>query len=236
MTKLSDVESSNMTVSQAVHDIRNILALIEIMFKHVRQNPGKMEVTEAAYQTLINSVAVLEAIRDIDAGKLSIANKEFRLYDMLGVIGSIYAWFAAWAEIGFAIDCPEHLFNTVLKGDPQRTKLILVNLVHNAFNVTVPERTQGDKLISLRVREVSAGMLEFMVEDNGPGMTDETLAAVRGVLDQANQTPSFKETGLGMRICRTFSRALRAEMRVESMLGRGSTFVVRVPFEVVAQN
>ncbi len=74
----------------------------------------------------------------------------------------------------------------------------------------------------------------FSVSDTGIGMTDEQVGRLFQQFTQADAATSrrYGGTGLGLALSRRLCRLMGGDVTVESALGRGSTFTVRLPAEV----
>ncbi len=116
--------------------------------------------------------------------------------------------------------------------DPLRLKQILINLVGNAIKFT----ERGSVTVTLRLVDGPpnaadlARQLEFAVSDTGIGMSDEHLQRAFNPFQQADARIArrFGGTGLGLAISRRLAQMLDGDICVESRLGRGSTFNVRI--------
>ena len=118
-----------------------------------------------------------------------------------------------------------------LMGDPVRFRQILMNLFSNAVKYT-PE---GGK-IRFRIRELErnayARKYQFMIEDNGIGMTQEFLEHIFDPFARAeSDVASIQGTGLGMAITKSIVDAMGGTVHVESMPGKGSCFCIELSFE-----
>ncbi len=110
---------------------------------------------------------------------------------------------------------------TVLS-DPLRLRQILNNLVTNAARATqsgriaLAARRDGDRLV-------------LVVSDTGCGIAPEKHAAIFDAFEQIGGAPGSGGIGLGLAIVRQLVEVLDGEVRVESALGAGATFTVRLP-------
>ncbi len=113
-------------------------------------------------------------------------------------------------------------------GDSLRLQQIFTNLVGNAIKYT-PE---GGKIeITLSEKPSGSprlGCFEFIVKDNGVGMSEEYLPHVFDAFTRADDEYSSQTqgTGLGMAITRNIVRMMNGDIKVESTLGEGTTFTV----------
>jgi len=118
-----------------------------------------------------------------------------------------------------------------IASDPLRLRQILINLVGNAIKFT----EQGS--VALRVElALPSGRppeLAFSVSDTGIGMSAEQLARAFQPFAQGDETMTrrFGGTGLGLTICRRLAGMLGGELAAESVLGRGSTFTLRLALD-----
>ncbi|MEM1224030.1 MAG: response regulator, partial [Verrucomicrobiota bacterium] len=115
-------------------------------------------------------------------------------------------------------------------GDPTRLKQIFYNLLGNAVKFT----TEGQ--ISIRAELKSAAnniaQMEFSVSDTGIGIEASRKEAIFSSFTQGDMSTSRKYggTGLGLAICKELVLLMKGEICVESSLGEGSSFFVKIPF------
>jgi len=102
---------------------------------------------------------------------------------------------------------------------------VVVNLLTNAVQALTGEREDNEVRVSTWTDESGVAVLE--VEDNGRGMSEEVRAAV---FEPFFTTKAAGHgTGLGLSICRNIVAGFGGEITVESELGKGSRFRVRLP-------
>ena len=119
--------------------------------------------------------------------------------------------------------CPDDVGGFL--SDETKVKQCLLNLMSNANKFT----SQGK--VTLTVERDADASVVFRVSDTGLGMTQEQLARLFQAFTQADAstTKRFGGTGLGLAITKHFCTTLGGDISVESTLGAGSTFTIRLP-------
>jgi signal transduction histidine kinase len=118
-----------------------------------------------------------------------------------------------------------------MRADVAKVRQCLLNLLSNAGKFT------KEGIISLAVRHETgevADWITFSVTDSGIGMTPEQMGKIFEAFTQADvsTTRRYGGTGLGLTITRQFCRNMGGDIAVESKLGKGSTFTLRLPAAV----
>jgi signal transduction histidine kinase len=122
-------------------------------------------------------------------------------------------------------DAPE----VELEADPDRLRQVLVNLIGNAVKYTQPG---GSIRVAASRQEVdSRAWGVISVSDTGPGIPADKLQTVFRAFYRirAADNSGPEGTGLGLAISRELVRRMGGEIEVESEVGRGCTFSVRLP-------
>lgn len=104
--------------------------------------------------------------------------------------------------------------------DPDLLKQVFLNLVLNGL-----QAMPHGGVLELELHALEAGCVELAVRDQGPGIPSDQLPR----LFRSFYTTKQKGTGLGLFVARQLVETQRGELRVESELGRGATFFVRLP-------
>ncbi|MCF2505411.1 ATP-binding protein [Dyadobacter sp. CY107] len=121
-----------------------------------------------------------------------------------------------------------------LVGDHFRIKQIVINLISNAIKFT-PE--QGTIMVRLRIESQNRdkGTLLFSVKDSGVGIAKEHLDSIFEDFTQISNVDNKVRqagTGLGLAICKRIVDLYGGQIKVESSLGQGSDFTVRIPLAI----
>lgn len=114
--------------------------------------------------------------------------------------------------------------------DPRRLRQILLNLLSNAI------KFGGGRPISVSCAATDDGGAEIAVQDHGDGISDEDQERIFQEFVQLGKTQLQNGTGLGLPISRRLAELLRGSLTVESTLGKGSTFTLRLPASAEARN
>jgi signal transduction histidine kinase/HAMP domain-containing protein len=172
--------------------------------------------------TLINGI--LE-ITKIESGTPTVVTESLDLTEFLSEQQSDYAM---QMEKALAIRWDYSSEFPMIVSDRMKLKQILTNLINNAIKFT----DQGSVTISARMLDQDQ-MLELAVADTGIGIPEELLPFVFDKFRQMDSTTTRNHpgAGLGLYIVKTFVELLQGTIRVQSTVGDGSTFIVRLPIK-----
>ena len=117
------------------------------------------------------------------------------------------------------------LTQLTMEGDPDYLTLVVANLLTNAIHYN----KDGGAIRVTLARETDAAVLT--VSDTGEGMAPAALARIFDRFYRADQSRSLPagRTGLGLAITKSIVEAHRGTISVESTVGEGTTFLVRLP-------
>ena len=115
-------------------------------------------------------------------------------------------------------------------GDPMLLEQILCNLLDNALTYRTRERRARVSVASTRVDD----HVVLSVSDNGIGIAREYHEKIFQVFQRLHRDSEYVGTGIGLAIVAKATRLMNGEVSVESQLGQGSTFRVRLPAAPVA--
>lgn len=172
---------------------------------------------------LINGVLDLSKI---EAGKMDIYLEAVSVKNVLHeIVSSISPLIdKKHNELKVIINNDVNLITT----DQVKLRQVLINLISNANKFT----SDGDITVKVwSAKKYGSDWCYFNVQDNGIGMSVETMAKLFTPFTQADSstTRSYGGTGLGLAICKQFCELMGGEITVESELGGGTSFTVSLP-------
>ncbi len=231
-------EAANVAKSEFLavmsHEIRTplhgIIGMNELLLK-TDTTPQQKRFARAALnsgKTLLHLISEILDLAKIEADRIEVETVEF---DLIGLVDEIcYLQGEAAQRKGLKIDfVPDTALAGSYRGDPQKIRQIVTNLVGNAIKFTEIGR------IVVTASQADANEVSIRVEDTGVGIPKEARERVFDKFTQADAstTRQFGGTGLGLTICRNFAEVLGGELKIEAPeTGTGTNLVVTLPLEV----
>jgi two-component system sensor histidine kinase/response regulator len=193
-----------------------------------------VETIHASAGTLLTVINDILDFSKIEAGKLEIELADFDLRRNVEDVGAMMAFPIATKGVELIVDV-DPLVAATVRGDAQRIRQCLINLIGNASKFT----SAGEVVV--RVYNESAATdgpnrVRFDISDTGMGISPEALGRLFQPFEQADSstTRRFGGTGLGLSIVRRLVELMGGEIHVASDLGKGSTFSLVLPLQPVA--
>ena len=187
------------------------------------------DIIENSSNNLLNLVNDILDIAKIEAGKMTIEQREFDLVRMLQTLEAMFMNTAKEKQLDFSWQIDTNV-PQYLQGDPDRIYQILVNLVSNAFKFT------NKGFVKLAVASASENekeiTLQFKVQDTGIGIPLKKQDIIFERFQQAENTQENmqKGTGLGLAIVKNIAALLGGTITLTSTEAAGSVFTVLLPF------
>ena len=218
------------------HEIRTPMNGILGMFNLLSDTGLTNKQTHLVKQGSYSAKALLTIINDIldiskiESGKLELKLETFELESTLVSIGRLLQ-----PNIGdkpIELLCPAKLIICPrLIGDGSRLRQILINLIGNAIKFT----QQGKVSVSTDIQHNESSVnVTFIVEDTGIGIERDIVQNIFNRFEQVDNslTRSVMGTGLGLTISKELISIMGGEIKVESIINKGTTFSVTLPFKV----
>ncbi|MDO5562294.1 MAG: transporter substrate-binding domain-containing protein [Synergistaceae bacterium] len=226
-------------LSRMSHEIRTPLNVITGFMTIARQSLDNREkVKDCIEKTEVSSHHLLTIINDIldmsaiESGKIKIAAEDFDFKKFISTMGAMFYSQARMKGVNFDVSMKD-VTEEFLVGDEGRLSQVLTNLLSNAIKFTPKDGT-----VTLRVTQMSRSendrkvFMRFAVEDTGKGIKKEFTERLFMPFEQEDAGTSrlYGGSGLGLSITKNFVELMRGAITVESEEGKGSKFIVDMPF------
>jgi two-component system, sensor histidine kinase and response regulator len=196
-------------------------------------NRMQYEYSETIRSSADSLLAVINDILDfskIEAGKLELEAIDMDLRSNVEDVVAIMSFQAAAKNLDLIVNVDPELPDRV-RGDPQRLRQCLINLVGNAIKFT----QHGEVVVEIHAvgRHDGRVLTHFEVRDTGIGIKSEVLPTLFQPFNQADPsiTRHFGGTGLGLSIVQRLIELMGGQVGVVSEFGLGSTFFFTLSLE-----
>jgi signal transduction histidine kinase/CheY-like chemotaxis protein len=245
---LKEAEKANVAkslfLSNMSHDIRTPMnAIIGFTTLAASSMDDKEQLKDYLDNILSSGTHLLNLINDvldmssIESGKIRLNKMTVNLVELIQYIQRVVKLQADEKNSHFSVEMAD-IRNEYIYCDRLRLSQVIINLLSNAIKYT---DSGGD--ILFRTTQLSSSRpgfaaYEFMVQDNGIGISDEFKEHMFESFErERNSTISgIQGTGLGLAIVKSIVDKMNGTIKVVSRLGEGSTFTVNVSFEISDEN
>jgi signal transduction histidine kinase/ActR/RegA family two-component response regulator len=221
-------------VANMSHEIRTplngIVGAAELL-RGTRLDEGQRQVVGVLRRSSVVLMALVNDVLDLsklEAGRMRTEQVEFDLHDAIHDAAEVFSAQAQAKGVELLSHCTGDLPARAV-GDAARLRQIVHNLVANAVKFT----DAGEVRVFAAPEPGPGGRpwMRISVRDTGIGMTEAQRATLFEAFTQADlsTTRRFGGSGLGLAICRELAALLGGRIEVESLPGRGSTFMVMLP-------
>ena len=231
-------------LSNMSHDIRTPMnAIIGFTTLAVSNIDDKKRVRDYLGKILSSSNHLLSLINDIldmsriESGKIHLEETEVSLSDVLHDLKTIISGQIHAKQLELYMDAMD-VTNEDVYCDKTRLNQILLNLLSNAVKFTPAGGT-----VSVRIRQCpgtqkGSGLYEIRVKDNGIGMSQEFVKKIFSPFERERTSTVSRTqgTGLGMAITKNIVNMMGGTIEVHTEQGKGTEFIVRLPFRIQSEH
>ncbi|MFO7614047.1 MAG: ATP-binding protein, partial [Bacteroidales bacterium] len=217
------------------HEIRTPMNIISGFLNQVLQDrldpdqQEKLAIIKKSSDHLLRLLNDLLDLSKLQANKLELIETSFSPQTLIGEVHQSLKPLADIKKLTFLATADPGIPATIY-GDETRIRQILLNLTGNAIKYTEkgevslkvsPLKTTGDK-----------AWIAFEISDTGVGIRDEELKHIFEAFEQGSGRTGRNDegAGLGLSITSKLVDLLGGTIRVQSQPGKGSTFMVEIPF------
>ncbi|GAK61009.1 multi-sensor hybrid histidine kinase [Candidatus Vecturithrix granuli] len=220
-------------ISSMSHELRTplnaILGFTQLLTRSDDLTPEQQEYLNIIRQSgeyLLASINQVLDLSKIEAGKMTVNVQNFCLFLLLQSMWDMFYLRVKEKNLqllfDIAPDVPEWI-----RTDESKLRQVIINLLSNALKFT----QKG--YITLHVRLSSASSLYLDVEDTGAGIAPEEIDHLFEPFAQTATGQALQEgTGLGLTISQRFVELMGGTIRVNSEVGRGTTFSFEIQIEI----
>ncbi len=184
------------------------------------------EAVQASGRHLLGVINDILDFSKIESGHLELEDVDFSLADAVEDALAMFAQPAEAKGLELAVQFIPHDAALALRGDPFRLRQVISNLLGNAVKFT----EEGEIVVRVTLIEQSdtEALVRISVDDTGIGIAAEVCDRIFEHFSQADGSTTRQHggTGLGLAICRRLLTLMGGTIRVESVPGAGSSFIV----------
>ncbi len=225
-------------LSNMSHDIRTPMNAIIGYTNLIKKEPGlppktkeyldKIEASNNHLLALINDILDMSRI---ESGKMELDPQKANIVKALGEVKDLFATQMETKGLKFAVTA-QNVLNKIVMCDTPRLNRVLLNLISNAYKFT-PEGGSVTVTLTQVGGNEEKGSYELRVKDSGMGMTPEFAKKVFAAYERDRTVSNIQGTGLGMSITKSIVELMGGTIDVETELGKGTEFIVKVDFPIV---
>ena len=218
--------------SKMSHDIRTplnvVLGMSQVAQKYKHDAPKlerALENIEAEGNYLLVLINSILDVNQIEHGQVELREEAFNLKACIQECAEMLRPLSDKKEQKLTIQCD--CGDKVVVGDENRFRQIMINITSNAIKYT-----ESGGQIQLRIEALPDHRYRFSCTDTGIGMTEEFVQHICEDYARAEDSRVSKTqgTGLGMSVVKGFTELMGGTLKIESELGKGSKFMVEIPF------
>jgi Signal transduction histidine kinase len=223
-------------VSTICHDLRSPLANVQVSLalaakgKYGELNNQGVERFQKAEQSIERLITLLNELLDaekMEAGLLELDPAPMNLAS--AVAHSVDSVKTLAEEKRVSIKYGD-IKDIEIIGDEARLVRVIVNLLSNAVKFT-PEGSTVTVSIIQNVTNQGATTVDVRVSDQGDGIPDDAKEKIFDRFYRLGNSEKVSGIGLGLTICKNIVSAHRGQIGVDSVVGEGSTFWIRLPVD-----
>lgn len=234
-------EAKTAFLSNMSHDIRTpmnaIVGMTAIAGANIDDKEKVLDCLEKITQSSHHLLSLINEVLDmsrIESGKISLTEERFNLKALADNIVNMANTGMEAHHHKFAVNL-QNLQHADVYGDSLRIQQLLTNILTNAIKYTPAHGRISFSIMELPIDEKDLGCYQFIVKDNGVGMSEDFQKIMFEPFTRANDTTTNKifGTGLGMSIAKNIVNLMNGDIKVESAPGKGSTFTITLFLKIL---
>ncbi len=222
------MESRHKLLLSVSHDIKapltSIMGHVELMDKN--ENEKEISSIQQSADHILNLLNNLLEYSSLEQGKLQVSKETFDIGELCEEVTEMFAPIAQHKNLQFHFENSIEP-HTLLNSDKLKIRQILTNIISNGIKYTM----EGE--VSFKAR-LGRSLVVFDIIDTGVGIPEDKLEEVFKPFVRIETYNQFAEgSGYGMSVVKGLVDLLGGEIHIESEVGKGSHFEIRIPVETV---
>jgi heavy metal sensor kinase len=232
--------------TDASHELKTPLTILKGEVEvALRKERGPREYEQILRSNLEEINRMSQIVEDLlllskaDSGEIRLNREDMNLTEVLNEVVAQVNVLAKSKNLG--IETANHHEEIHIFGDPLRIRELLLNLIENGIKYTeeggsihillTKDTWLQDRNPSSPPQGEQAEFVKVVVSDTGIGIAREDQERIFDRFFRVDKARSREQggSGLGLSICKWIVEAHRGEIKVESELGKGSSFIVKLP-------
>ena len=222
--------SKSVFLANMSHELRtplnSILGFSELLIQYEETSAAHRKILRTIYNSgtfLLSLINDILDIAKIESGKITVEKNESNLTFVVNETVLILNNRAEEKGLSITTQYLGEIPNCVII-DEKKVRQILINYLSNAIKYS----SQGRITITIEFLDEECLM---RVKDNGDGISSEDLRIIFEPFVQVGKASQNTGTGLGLAITKQFAEAMGGSVGVTSVLGEGSVFWAKIPYE-----
>lgn len=232
-------KAKSLFLANMSHEIRTpmngMLSLVQVLHttKLDEKQHEYLQSVDRAGGILMSLIDDLLDLSRIESGRLDLNVNTFKLWEFLEDILLQAEYLFDNTDVDFNVDISDDLPANLIT-DEVRLRQVVINLINNAAKFT----SQGEVNFIMKGEKLEYGNYNLIIEvsDTGIGIPEDKIESIFEPFQQLSPGRIYnKGVGLGLPICKKILDALGGEIKIHSVVGRGSRFILDFVFPIAEE-
>ena len=228
-SKTEFLTSMSHQIRTPVNTIDGLCQLIEEDkdMENIKENVKDIRVASKNLVDLVNGILDISLL---ESGNIKIINQNYETYEVFDSVLELAKSMVINKNVKVKGDISDNI-PSVLLGDSERIKQVLLNLLSNAIKFT------KEGTVELKVTSTVSGnlcRLKMAVKDTGSGISKENLHKIFSKFEKLDNNTVSEGNGLGLVITQNIVELMEGKLDVESEYGLGSVFTVTIDQKIIS--
>jgi heavy metal sensor kinase len=222
--------------SDASHELKTPLTIlkgeVEVTLRKERESPEYQQTLKSNLEEINRMSQIVDdllLLSKADSGELRLNKEDLNLTEILNEVVSQMNILAQSKRL--RIETSNHQEEVHIFGDALRIRELFLNLISNGIKYSEEGGSIRISLVKDNRYDLRNPLVKIIVSDTGIGIAEEDQKRIFDRFFRVDKARSREQggSGLGLSICKWIVEAHQGEIEVESEIGKGSSFIVKLP-------